>query len=179
MAAGRATNLDELQDAISPLDLPHLQQQIERMREAADADPWLAIGTAEELVETTCKTILRVRAVIVSSKPEMPELLKGTRESLQLMPDQVPGAGKGADTIKRLLSNLGTIAQNLAELRQNYGTGHGQDGRAKGLDPRHARLAVNSAVSLVTFLIETHQAKPVPQPTAAVAPPTSMATPAG
>ena len=155
-APGRATSLDELQDAVSPLDLPHLQRQIERMREATDADPWLAIGTAKELVETTCKTILRERAASLPGKPEIPELLKATRESLQLLPDQIPNAAKGAETIKRLLSNLGTIAQNLAELRRNYGTGHGQDGRAKGLDPRHARLAVNSAVTLVTFLIETH-----------------------
>ena len=159
-ATGRSTGLDELQDAISPLDLPYLQQQIERMREAADADPWLAIGTAKELVETTCKTLLRERGVSLPGKPEIPELLKATRESLRLMPDQVPAGAKGADTVRRLLSNLGTIAQNLAELRRDYG--HGQDGRAKGLDPRHARLAVNAAVTLVTFLIETHQAKPGP-----------------
>lgn len=156
---GRAAALDDLQEAISPLDLPHLQQQIERMRASTDTDPWLAIGTAKELVETTCKTILRERSATLPGRPEIPELIKATRESLQLLPDQVPNAAKGADTIRRLLSNLGTIAQNLAELRRDYGTGHGQDGRATGLDARHARLAVNSAVTLVTFLIETHRVR--------------------
>lgn len=159
VSAGRGIGLEELQDKISPLELPHLQQQIERLRKAADEDSWLAIGTAKELIETTCKTILRERSVEVAGKPEMPELLKATREALQLLPSNVPNAAKGADTIRRLLSNLGTIAQNLAELRRDYGTGHGQDGRVTGLHARHARLAVNSAVTLVTFLIETHMAK--------------------
>jgi Abortive infection C-terminus len=157
VAAGRETTLDNLQDTISPLDAPHLREQIERMREAADNDPALAIGTAKELVETVCKTILRERSISTSSSPDIPELIKATREVLSLMPDQIPANAKAADTIRRLLSNLGTIAQNLAEIRRDYGTGHGRDGRAKGLEPRHARLAVNSAVALVTFLIETHQ----------------------
>jgi len=155
--ATRDTAIDELQDAISPLDAPHLREQIERMRAAADDDPSLAIGTAKELVETVCKTILRERSIPTSANPEIPELIKATREALRLMPDQIPANAKAADTIRRLLSNLGTIAQNLAEIRRDYGTGHGRDGKAKGLEPRHARLAVNSAVALVTFLIETHQ----------------------
>lgn len=159
-SAQRETSLDELQDAISPLDAPHLQEQIERMRKSADDDPALAIGTAKELVESVCKTILRERSITTSPSPDIPELIKATREALALLPEQIPSNTKAADTIRRLLSNLGTIAQNLAEIRRDYGTGHGRDGKAKGLEPRHARLAVNSAVALVTFLIETHQSRP-------------------
>ncbi|HMO86856.1 MAG TPA: abortive infection family protein [Lacipirellulaceae bacterium] len=159
IAERQVRGLEDLQHAVGPLDLPHLLQQIDRMRDAADDDPWLAIGTAKELVETVCKTILRERSVEPSGRPEMPELLKLTRDSLRLLPEHIDGGAKAADTIKRLLSNLGTIAQNLAELRRDYGTGHGHDGRARGLEPRHARLAVNAAVTLATFLVETHQAR--------------------
>ena len=56
-----------------------------------------------------------------------------------------------------MLSNLGTIAQGLAELRNPYGTGHGPTGNAKGLSPRHARLATGSAAVLATFLLETYE----------------------
>ncbi|HMO12445.1 MAG TPA: abortive infection family protein, partial [Actinotalea sp.] len=132
IAERQVRGLEDLQHAVGPLDLPHLLQQIDRMRDAADDDPWLAIGTAKELVETVCKTILRERSVEPSGRPEMPELLKLTRDSLRLLPEHIDGGAKAADTIKRLLSNLGTIAQNLAELRRDYGTGHGHDGRARG-----------------------------------------------
>jgi len=44
----------------------------------------------------------------------------------------------------------------LAELRGLYGTGHGKHGKASGLSPRHAKLAVGAAATLTTFLFETH-----------------------
>ncbi|WP_294987964.1 abortive infection family protein [uncultured Stenotrophomonas sp.] len=38
---------------------------------------------------------------------------------------------------------------------RHYGTGHGKDGKHCGLQPRHARLAVASAVAFVDFVTET------------------------
>ena len=76
-----------------------------------------------------------------------------------IVPDEIPETAKGAKIIKKLLNNLATIAQNLGELRNLYGTGHGRDGKMRGLTPRHARLAVGSASTLVTFLYETYLEK--------------------
>ena len=78
-------------------------------------------------------------------------------EELKLVPEGIPDQAKGAKTIKALLGNLASMAQSLAELRNLYGTGHGKHGRAKGLNSRHARLAVGAASTLVMFLFETHQ----------------------
>lgn len=75
---------------------------------------------------------------------------------LNLVPETVPEAARGADMIKRLLSNLGTIGNGLAELRNLYGTGHGKHGSATGLSARHAKLAVGADSTLVVFLFETH-----------------------
>lgn len=58
--------------------------------------------------------------------------------------------------IKKLLNNLGTIGNGLAELRGLYGTGHGKHGKTSGLKPRHAKLAVGAAASLTAFIFETH-----------------------
>jgi hypothetical protein len=55
---------------------------------------------------------------------------------------------------KRLLSNLGTIGNGLAELRGLYGTGHGKHGKTSALSARHAKLAVGAAA---TFLFDTHK----------------------
>jgi hypothetical protein len=119
-------------------------------------DPRLVIGTAKELVETVCKTILRERGKAVDSGSEVMELVKAVREELQLVPDAIPESARAAKTMKVLLANLATIAQGLSELRNLYGTGHGPDGKPKGLQARHARLAAGAAATLVTFLIETH-----------------------
>jgi len=72
----------------------------------------------------------------------------------------VPEKSKAAETIKRLLSNLATITQGVAELRNHYGTGHGKPAGAKGLQSRHAKLAVGAASTLAVFLAETHNERP-------------------
>jgi len=50
------------------------------------------------------------------------------------------------------------IANSLAQLRGQFGTGRGKDAAFTGLRPRHARLAVNAAATLGVFLFETHTA---------------------
>jgi hypothetical protein len=144
------------QDAVN-IDAPYLLQQIERIEDQIESDPRLAIGTSKELVETVCKLILSDREVEYDRKWDLMDLVRRTREELNLVPNDIPDSAKAADTIRKLLGNLAAITQSLAELRNSYGTGHGHDGRAKGLSPRHARLAAGAACVLAKFLFETHQ----------------------
>ena len=52
---------------------------------------------------------------------------------MELTPDDIPEKSKAVDIIQRLLSNLATITQGVAELRNHYGTGHGKAAGSKGL----------------------------------------------
>ena len=156
LLAGKV-NLDHLKDTGFVFDSKHLAEQIQRMEQSIETDPSLAIGTAKELIETCCKTILEERGKPVSGCPDIPILTKTTLKELKLVPNGVPETARGNDVIKRLLQNLGTIGNNLAELRGLYGTGHGKHGKAKGLTTRHAKLAVGAASTLATFLFETHK----------------------
>jgi hypothetical protein len=150
-----------VKEVLGGTDPGYITQQITRMETAVNTDPGLAIGTAKELIETCCRTILKERGVKCSDAAEVTDLVKLTARTLALTPDDVSEKSKAAEVIKRLLSNLGTIAQGVAELRNLYGTGHGKVAGAKGLDPRHAKLAVGAAATLVVFLVETHNAKVV------------------
>jgi hypothetical protein len=141
------------------IDSPELQRQIDRMRSSIDADPGLAIGTAKELVETVCKTILVERGAEPHHDWDVGRLVKEARQQLSLLPSDIDDGAKGADSIKRLLNNLGSVLNGIAELRNLYGTGHGKHGKAKGVLPRHARLAVGAAATLATFLLETHESR--------------------
>lgn len=159
---GRITPLNdnptigELADVAQRFDAHVLRQQIDRMRAAVESDPALAIGTAKELLETTCKTILADYGTQAESSWDVTRLVKEARAVLHLVPDNIPDSAKGAEIIKRILSNLGQISQGVSELRNLYGTGHGTNGRSKGLTARHARLAVACSSGLATFLFETH-----------------------
>jgi hypothetical protein len=105
---------------------------------------------------TVCKTILEQRRIEHPDDADIGVLVKEARKALGLVPESVPSAAKGAEAVRRLLSNLGNVAQGLGELRNLYGTGHGKVGATRGLSPRHARLAVGAASTLATFLLETH-----------------------
>jgi hypothetical protein len=149
--------LEPLKAHAKALDANYLAEQIRRMEASVETDPSLAIGTAKELIETCCKTILAERGKPMAGTPDVPTLTKETLKELKLVPDGVPDSARGSDVVKRLLSNLGTIGNGLAELRGLYGTGHGKHGKASGLSPRHAKLAVGAAATLTTFLFETHK----------------------
>lgn len=138
-------------------NVEYLSHQINRIEAAIPNDPDLAIGTSKELVETCCKTILQERGIEFNDNWELTKIVKETYRQLKLSPDDIPGTVKASDTIKRLLSNLATVTQGLAELRNSYGTGHGKSAKAKGLSPRHAKLAAGVATTLAIFLFETHE----------------------
>lgn len=139
------------------LDAGWMAKEIARLEHAADRDPALAIGTAKELVETCCKTILAKRGVSISKSDDLGDLTKKLTKELQLVPDAITDEAKGAETIRLILRNLTQITSNLARLRGLYGTGHGRDGQHRGLQPRHARLAVASAVAFIDFVAETYR----------------------
>ncbi|MCW5284315.1 abortive infection family protein [Verminephrobacter eiseniae] len=150
-------SLNPLKEHTKVLNANHLAKQIQRLEASVETDPSLAIGTAKELIETCCKTILAECGKPISGTPDVSTLTKETLKELKLVPEGVPDAARGADVIKRLLSNLGTIGNGLAELRGLYGTGHGKHGSATGLGVRHAKLAVGAAATLTVFLFETHK----------------------
>lgn len=156
LCSGRP-QLQALKNTVEEFDADHLAKQIHRMENSVNDDPDLAIGTAKELIETCCKTILAARGKEIDGRPDVAALSTATLKTLKLVPDDIPDAAKGNKIIKRLLQNIGTVGVGIAELRNLYGTGHGKNGDARGLTARHAKLAVGSAATLVTFLFETHQ----------------------
>jgi len=159
MGVVTAPGLAIVRDSPLVTDSAHVCQQIIRMEAAVESDPALAIGTSKELVESCCKTILNQCGVTVPDNADLPQLVKLTTKQLKLTPEDIPDGTKASDTIKRLLSNLATITQGIASLRNQFGTGHGKHAGSKGLEPRHAKLAVGAASTLAVFLVETHDSR--------------------
>lgn len=156
---GNNANFEDFQNATSLLDRGHFQEYIERIKKSIDQDPSLAIGSTKELVESTLKTILNEMGLSFNKNDDIPNLLKQVQKALDLVPDDVDDSKKGSDIIKVLLNNLGQVIVKIAELRNFYGTGHGKEHVRKGLNERHARLAVGAGITLAAFLLETFELK--------------------
>lgn len=149
--------LGQVEKSIKAGDMAYLSQQITRMESSVESDPALAIGTAKELVETCCTTILRDLGVDTDKDWTLSKLVKETASRLRLTPEDVADDARGAASIRQVLGNLGGMVAGIAELRNYYGTGHGKALGHGGLGPRHARLAVGAASTLAAFLFETFE----------------------
>lgn len=68
--------LESIKETFVSADANYVVQQITRMEAAIDEDPTLAIGTAKELVETCCRTILAEREIGIVGTPDLPQLVK-------------------------------------------------------------------------------------------------------
>jgi len=138
------------------LDAGWMQKEIERVESSIETDPSLAIGTAKDLVETCCKTILNKLDVEYPKGIKFPKLTGMVVKELRLVPDEISEKAKGAEAIRLILRNLSALTQYVAELRGLYGSGHGKDGQHRGLEPRHARIAVGAAVIFIDFVTSTY-----------------------
>ncbi len=147
------------------LNADWIRTQTSRIEAAWDTDPALAIGTAKEMVETCSKTILKELGVEFSKSANLPALTKLLCKELGLVSEGISDQSKGAEIIRVLLKNLASLTQSLAELRSLYGSGHGPDGKMKGLQPRHARLACGTAITFVDFIVSTYKARKTEQGT--------------
>lgn len=144
-------------DIAKVLNSEYINQKIQRMQKSLDDDPNLAIGTAKELIESICKTILFQRKKEFDKNWDIPRLVKETSKELKLTPKDIPAEAKAFETIKIILDSLAKVINGINELRNNYGTGHGKDAEFKGLSSRHAKLATGAASTLAIFFLETHE----------------------
>lgn len=75
----------------------------------------------------------------------------------QITRRDISNKAKAASSIRQILGSLSAVVQGIAEVRNEYGSGHGKDSNFKGLQPRHAKLAVGASSTLAIYLLETHE----------------------
>ena len=146
--------VDNLKAAFSS---EYITSQLDYMMKIKAENPTDAIGKAKELVESCCKTILEKSGVSPQKDWDLDRLVKETRALLKIMPENIPDNVSEAMAMKKILGSLGAIVNNMAQLRNAYGSGHGKSASYKGLQERHAKLAIGSSVTLVNFLWDSFE----------------------
>lgn len=131
-----------------------LAMHLERIGKNLSNDPAAAIASAKELVESTCKFVLSDYGIRYGKTDSLMDLYKATSIALGINREAVPGNKKGSEAAQRTLQNMASIVQNLAELRNELGLGHGKTTNSAAVE-RHARLTVNAARTVVEFVLET------------------------
>ena len=145
--------LNQLRDLANTLNSEYINRSIVRMLTAVKDDPELAIGSAKELVETICKTILDDKGIPRTDRENVPQLVRMTLDTIrpanEFLIDQ-----ESEQIVIEAVASLATIALNIARLRNKHGTGHGKDAEKVEIDPIYATLAVNAASTIALFFYQ-------------------------
>ena len=138
------------------LNTEYVNNKINLMNEAIRTDTDLAIGTAKELIETVCKSILKANSKDFDPNWNLGRLLKETTNSLDFKPRHAENPDKAETSIKQILGGLSSIVQGIGELRNSYGTGHGKNADFKGLEAKYAKLIGGTVAELTIFYLSTN-----------------------
>jgi hypothetical protein len=123
-------------------DLASIDDRGRRLQLVANDNPKDAAGGGKELVESVCRTVLRLVGEPAPAKTaDLVAITKSTLEALEPFSARVDDA-KQAAVASRSLQQLGTVVASLAQW--------------KGISPRHARLAIRAAVTFAAFVAETY-----------------------
>jgi len=143
-----------LKEILASRDLTAVEIEFQRAIEKVESDHATGITAACSMIESLCKVYIEDENLKMPKKKEIMELWKVVRKNLGFDPRQV----EDQDIIK-ILSSLASVADGIGALRTHTSSAHGRGRRPYKLEPRHARLSIHAACSLVAFVIETWEAR--------------------
>jgi hypothetical protein len=155
LASGTRHTASQLGERLERLDWAAVDRAWKDAIELVDRNPEGAIRAARTFVESVCKHVCDERGEPYPEGGDLSRLYKAAARSLGVAPDQ-----HSEKVIKQILSGAATVVDGLASLRNSMSDAHGRGKSGSRPGPRHARLAVNMAFGLATFLVDTHVEKP-------------------
>ena len=141
-----------LKQALSGGDFHAVTVEFERALESVESDPGAAATAASAILEALFQTYIEQENLTPPNDQSIKPLWSVVQKDLGLNPkDQTD------QDVQKVLSGLTSIVDGIGSFRTHAGSAHGGGKKRYRIEPRHARLMVNSAHSLATFLIETWQ----------------------
>ena len=144
---------------ITKLDFDTVQIEIARALPSLATDPEDAVTAACSLIEAVCRSVLIELGLPLPAKRDIDGLLRAVQEPLGLSPGRTDLPTEVEQDIRQILGGLTSVTKGIGALRTHAGDAHGRERGFRRIDPRIARLALNSASSAALFLIESWERK--------------------
>ena len=150
--SNRAPSDKVVSDTLESFDAEGVHSVWSKALARRTTDPEGAITIARTLLETVTKRVLDEMGETYSEKDDLPKLYANATKALNLAPSQHTEA-----PIKAILGGAMNLVNGIGTLRNRLSDSHGRGGKLP-IRPssRHANLAVNTAGTIATFLVETY-----------------------
>ena len=139
-----------LNTIIRERDLTALKIEFDRALATVESDPPAAVTAACSIVESLCKVYIEDNHLELPADQSLKPLWRVVQKHLRLDP---PSAE--TEDMMRILGGLASVVDGVGSLRTHAGSAHGRGREQFQLEPRHARLAVHAAHTVVGFVLET------------------------
>lgn len=144
-----------LEDFLRDKDLDSVDEAFRRAERNVVTDPPAALDAACSIVESCCKVYIEEHDDLrMPNDKSLKPVWKVVQEHLGWKPQS-----KEDDDIKRILGGLASVVDGIGALRTKAGAAHGRGKKRYRIEPRHARLAVHAAQTVVLLVLETWEAK--------------------
>lgn len=143
-----------LREILEKHDLIAVNEEFQRCIENAESDPPAGITAACSIIESLCKIYIEDECLKMPAKQDIKSLWKAISINLGLEPGKIED-----QDIIRIFSGFISVVDGIGALRTHTSTAHGHGRKAYRLEPRHARLAIHAAHTLVCFILETWEAR--------------------
>jgi len=139
-----------IQEALKQRDLDAVNIEFERTLGSVETDPGAAITAGCALLEALFREYISAHGLEEPTKVSLKPLWAVVQKHLGLSPkNQID------EDVQRILSGMTSVTDGIASMRTHGGSAHGGGRFRYSMKPRHARLLVNSAHTLATFILET------------------------
>lgn len=154
IAAGLAAPSRTLDELIKSRDFDSINLEFDRALSSVDTSPRDAVSAACNIIESFCKTYIEEEGLEMPAKQDLQPVWAVVRKDLGIDPSRIEDGD-----FQQIMSGLIAVASGIGALRTHASSAHGAGKKPYKLEPRHARLAVHAAHTLVLFLLESWEKK--------------------
>jgi hypothetical protein len=127
-----------------------IEAEFTRALEHIQKEPRESVSAACNILESVCKIYIADEGLPSPAKQDLQGVWKVVKDNLGMDPQRLED-----NDLRRILTGLFSIVDGIGAFRTHASTAHGAGRKTYNVRPRHARLAINAAHSLVLYLIES------------------------
>jgi hypothetical protein len=143
-----------LKQSILKRDMTVLNEAFDRATRSVDGSPKEALSAACNILESVCKIYIEEEDLEMPAKQDLQPIWNVVRKNLGFDPSRVEDMD-----LKGILSGLISVVSGVGALRTHASSAHGSGNKSYKVEPRHARLAIHAAHTVVLFVLETWDKK--------------------
>jgi len=143
-----------LEQSISKRNIPVLNEEFDRAIRSVETSTKEALSAACNILESLCKIYIEEEGLEMPTKQDLQPIWNVVRKDLGFDPAKIEDRD-----LKEILSGLIATVNGVGALRTHASTAHGAGAKNYKVEPRHARLAIHAAHTVVLFVLESWDKK--------------------